>query len=890
MASPLGNPVLRAALSAAGAKRLTDRELLTQFAEGDQAAFEAIVKRHTGLVLGVCRRVLPTVQDAEDACQAAFLILARKAKTGRWQPSIGNWLYITARRIALSAQRSAARRMKRQSISAPPAPVSALDEMTGREAFAALDGELEKLSAIYREPLVLFYLQGLTRDEAAACLGIPAATLKSRLDRGRKKLADALTKRGIDIGAGLIAVAASSSVGASSPRLVESILTAVGGSPSASVAAIAKGVAMNGFSLKVKLLALAAVIAGVAGFGLASMQIEAGPQKPAMATSKQPAVKPVDSSRNPEPKPPTLRVDHFGDPLPDDALARFGTVRFRQGPSTCEIRYSPDEKVIAIGSALRWVGLWDAATGKELLQFDARGEVIGRGLAFSPDGKLLAASGVRDVDRVILEHIICLWNVKTGKLIRELKLDAHQPGPLVFSPDGKEVISGGDDKTIRFWDVVTGSQIAKLESADVVRALGLSSNGRLLASAGNGQQIRIWDTNTRRLVKQIQVPRPMAGDDIHTLSFSPDGKQLVSTCYSDWPCQVWDLNNGELAYRIVIEHKNVESAVFSPDGKWLAVGCSGGTIHLYDAATRKEVRSWETHMPSVWHLMFSKGSKMIVSSGLEAGLRFWNVETGKEDRPITGHQSKIDGLQISTDGNWLWSMSNDDRQVIRWDRTTREPVETVAMPSSFRYPRGALSPGGAYLAWGSPGDRTVHLMDLKTHKDACSPLKTETDALSVRFSPDCNVVAVGCKSGLFYTWKWKTERNPKPVKVGIGPEDVCVELFTSDGKQMVTGDIERGIDTLDLWDVATGKKILSFLDDVASCALTASPDGKWVISTFVYHDHINVVDLKHGKLARKIMVQQGGMALTFSPDGSIIAFGERENQRSAVKLLEFATG
>jgi RNA polymerase sigma factor (sigma-70 family) len=221
-------------------------------------------------VFGVCCRVLPIVQDAEDACQATCLVLVRKAKTGRWQSSIANWLYTTARRVASKASRAAARRTRRESCTVPPTPISALDQMTGREAFAALDEELDKLPTIYREPLVLCYLQGLTRDQAASRLGVPAATLKGHLDRGRKKLADALTTRGIGIGAGLMAVAATSSAGASSQRLVESILATVGGSPSATVAAIAKGIAMNGFTLKVKLLVFAAVAAAVTGFGLAS--------------------------------------------------------------------------------------------------------------------------------------------------------------------------------------------------------------------------------------------------------------------------------------------------------------------------------------------------------------------------------------------------------------------------------------------------------------------------------------------------------------------------------------------------------------------------------------------------------------------------------------------
>ena len=84
----------------------TDRQLLRQFADdGDQEAFAALVRRHTGLVLGVCRRMLPTTQDAEDACQATFLILARKAGSGRWQPSVANWLFATARKVASNLRR-----------------------------------------------------------------------------------------------------------------------------------------------------------------------------------------------------------------------------------------------------------------------------------------------------------------------------------------------------------------------------------------------------------------------------------------------------------------------------------------------------------------------------------------------------------------------------------------------------------------------------------------------------------------------------------------------------------------------------------------------------------------------------------------------------------------
>src|SRR5581483_4040108 len=115
----------------------TDRELLRRYArDGDQGAFEALVTRHSGMVLGVCRRALPTVQDAEDACQATFLVLAKKARAGRWQESVANWLYTTARRVAHNARVAAQRRARRENGAAIPEAVEPVDRMTGRELLA----------------------------------------------------------------------------------------------------------------------------------------------------------------------------------------------------------------------------------------------------------------------------------------------------------------------------------------------------------------------------------------------------------------------------------------------------------------------------------------------------------------------------------------------------------------------------------------------------------------------------------------------------------------------------------------------------------------------------------------------------------------------------------
>ncbi len=287
------------ALSTVNASALCDRELLERYAfEHDQAAFAAIVHRHRSMVEGVCRRTLANPHDAEDACQAVFLLLARKADTVRWQASASNWLYLTARKVAHNARVASERRARRERRAALPEAVSPADTLSGRELLMILDEELERLAPRYREALVLCCLEGLARDEAASRLGIPEATLASQLARGRKKLGDALSARGFSLGAALLAAAATCTAEGSSPRLVDAVLNALSGSPSASVAVRIQEIAMNGVLTNMKFAVLATVGVVVLGLGFAANQLTSGqPQRAELKAAMDKSDKPNDAAK-----------------------------------------------------------------------------------------------------------------------------------------------------------------------------------------------------------------------------------------------------------------------------------------------------------------------------------------------------------------------------------------------------------------------------------------------------------------------------------------------------------------------------------------------------------------------------------------------------------------
>ncbi len=255
---------------------LADGVLLERFVgSSDDAAFTALVERHGPMVLGVCRRTLGNLHDAEDACQATFLVLARKAGCIRKRTSLASWLHGVACRVAATLKRDQARRARRQREVRAPAPKDAASEVSWREMQMLLDEELAQLPQRYRTPLILCYLDGKTRDEAAGRLGLSVGSLHGRLERGRNLLRLRLAQRGLTLSAALFATALGESVAhaALTPTLVVSstkaaLLFAAGrplpeSAVGTQVVTLTQGVLKSMFLTKLKLGAGAAVCAGL---------------------------------------------------------------------------------------------------------------------------------------------------------------------------------------------------------------------------------------------------------------------------------------------------------------------------------------------------------------------------------------------------------------------------------------------------------------------------------------------------------------------------------------------------------------------------------------------------------------------------------------------------
>ncbi len=254
---------------------LSEWQLLERYLERrDESAFEALVVRHGPMVLSVCRRALGVTPDADDAFQATFLILIRRARALGPRDAIGPWLYGVARRVAARARDQAARRRRRE-------PVTLDRDVEGRPQSSSepdvseiLDQELNRLPARYRSPMVLCYLEGRTHEEAARDLGWPVGTVKGRLARAREILRDRLTRRGLEPMSGVVLAARSLDLRGILDRVLidrvvgTSVRMAAGHSvaqaASQSISSLVQGALSSMFYRKIATIVLVACASGVA--------------------------------------------------------------------------------------------------------------------------------------------------------------------------------------------------------------------------------------------------------------------------------------------------------------------------------------------------------------------------------------------------------------------------------------------------------------------------------------------------------------------------------------------------------------------------------------------------------------------------------------------------
>jgi RNA polymerase sigma factor (sigma-70 family) len=871
---------LRTRLGFAAAEVDTDGQLLRRFAGGhDETAFEALLRRHGPLVWGVCRRVLAREPDAEDAFQATFLVLVRKAASVRKQASLASWLYGVAHRIALKARADDRRRCSDElgDVSAPQA--DALSEAAGREVQAIVEEEILQLPERLRAVVVLCGLEGRSKAEAARQLGWKEGTVASRLARARQRLRGRLARRGVTLPAGALGLLAVEPAGAAVPakaaaavlRLVA--LCAAGeavldGAASTSVTALAKGAlqTMAVTKLKIGLTLAVAVCALAAGVGWATHQILAVQEAEAKRQDGPKTVAAKEAPPQPEAEPSPRFLDPDAGPLPADAVARIGSPRLRHAGDVTELAYSPDGKWLASVStshADATARVWDAATGKEQLRVPVTvgrrvedyPRHIPRALGFSADAKKFL---------VVDTASVRAFDIASGKEQLAHRFAQNEPIPkgllpllngAAFAPDGKTFVLAWNDGRLEIRDIATGA---------------------------------VRHTGEHPFKNYSHVP----------VEFSADGRRFVISGDTGKPVPVFEAESGRKVAEVRAESWRISQVRFLPDGDTLAVLLAGTekqykrAVGFYGLKAEKLLRTADVDITTYAIAVSRDGKLIFAGNGQKEFSQLLDAETGKEVGRVRSTPS-LSTLAFSPDSKQVAGARPYSGAITVWDVATRSYHPTAAEPIAFF--GATFAPDGRRLIL-RYGDYLF--VDWRTGVATRRLPDIEPDSIRRGgLSPDGKLVAVAAWKEpirLLDTGTGKEVRKLTGATASAGRM-----TFSGDGRRLASVDWDK---VIRVWDVAGGQELAQFKAPElhGSDSLDLSDDGRVLAVTcnqkvtngnVLYTWDVNA----KVQLARIEAPSWFDSPAALSPDGRLLAGGGGKDRRkttteSAVMIWDAATG
>jgi len=919
-------------------REASDQDLLGRYIRlDDGGAFEALVKRHGPMVRDLCRRLFTQDADADDAFQAVFLILARKARSIRKRQSLASWLHGVACRVAEKSKRDVARRHRLDQRRQPhPAAEDVGKEAAWRELCRVLDAELNCVGESYKAPLVLCYLQGRTRDEAAKQLGYSLRTLDRRLERGRQLMQHRLARRGYDL-SGIMCVMGLAHTKASAvvpPQLLTATLKAAsalttpfaggGGAISGTVAVLAERVmenmmiaqAVRSIAVFVGVVALAGV-AALAVHGVGGQEGESKSEAvPVRPMSQQNQVKRVAAEATDRP-----RVDPYGSPLPTGVIARIGTdlgvVVRESGAQNGYLVFTPNGKSLVFsGSNNSAVRFCDPATGKEQRRISLPDEAL-YDFVLSPDGTKL-------ITVPLAEGTVRVWDVATCKTIREISVPKGGCSEFAFSVDGT-MLAGETGGFTRYWDVASWQETGKIATGPV-RSVVVMSDGKTLVTAGKRNfitgwegGIQWWDKATgkeiRRVDGKVARQRP---------TLSPDGKKMAAII-DPGTLHLWDAATGELITKLKMGNVRTKSTKSSSDTvwHWLCFAPNSQTlafspglddaegeeklISFVDTTMGREVRRWPAHEGGAF--CFSPDGKKVAQQTSNL-IEFFDSTTGQPLSQVPRPPRWIDGVRFTPDGKTLITSSLGGFTG-RWDTTTgtlstplRTPPKEVDRPKGFWNHTDVLSADGTKSLL-MDGKGVIHVWETATGKPFCRIDDSASYGLVI--SLDGKLIASRDKKRAVRIWDAETGQLVRRLVAPANRDFFGALGFSPTGDLLAistAADADSDPNIITLWDVAAGKELVRLIGpgDEYLSDLLFSPDGKRIVSSHgggrlswvgqaspamlarAKERYLRVWDVATGQELRHFPAAAGNLAIAH--DGKTVA----GDQGDAIVLWEVSSG
>lgn len=426
----------------------------------------------------------------------------------------------------------------------------------------------------------------------------------------------------------------------------------------------------------------------------------------------------------------------------------------------------------------------------------------------SPDEKYIASSS--------WDGYVNIWNVSDGKLLKRLNADKHKVFDVEFSPDCKHLACGYYDGTIRIWNYVNGT-----------------------------------------VEKDLDGPSLLA----KSVSYSNNGKMLISTAVFHNVAYIWDVATGEIVHKLTAHTKGVQGASFSPDDKYVATASADSTIRIWDVKTGKEVKILFGHSGYVNDIRFNAQGNKLLSAGEDRTIRIWDFDSGKEILNIHGHDRMVNSVSFSRDEKKIVSASNDNTIRI-FDANTGYELDKFVGHKDFVQTACFIKNDKHVLS--SSYDGTARVWDINDFKES-RILKGDYHYAS--FSPDGKYIVSAGENHEVDLWDVKKQIKIRSMK-GHDNRVYC-SAFSPDGGNIISSSYDGSII---IWETKTGKllhKINGHTQPVTKAFY--NPNGKTIASAS-WDGTIKIWETSNFHELRKISAHNGYIiSISYSPDGNFIA-------------------
>jgi eukaryotic-like serine/threonine-protein kinase len=515
------------------------------------------------------------------------------------------------------------------------------------------------------------------------------------------------------------------------------------------------------------------------------------------------------------------------------------------------------------------IGLWSSyhQTSAPLLSFTGHSDQV-TSVAIAPDGRTVL-TGSKD-------KTLKLWDLITGKELRTFIGHSGGVCRVAIAPNGRTALSGSYDKTLKLWDLATGQELRTfIGHTGAVFSVAIAPDGRTALSGGGDKTLKLWDVTSGR---ELRTFTGQCGQ-VMSVAITPDGRTALSVSW-DETLKLWDLATGKVLRTFTGHSGSVYSVAIAPDGRTALTGGRDQTLKLWDLASGKELRTFTGHSGGVMSVAVAPDGQTALSGCSDTTLRLWDLASGKVLRVFSGHTEGVGSVAVAPDGRTALSL-NWDSTLKLWDLSDGKELRTFTGHSSW-LTGVAIAPDGR-TALSASFDKTMKLWDLATGKELLIFTGHASTVNCVAIAPNGRIALSASSDNTLKLWGLATGKELRTFTGHYGP--VIAVAIAPDGRTALSS-----VDTtLKLWDLASGKELLDFTghSGMVRCVAIA-PNGRTALSGSSMDMTLMPWDLASGKGLHTFTGHTGGViSVAIAPDGRTALSGSSDK---TLKLWDLASG